>query len=281
MEKRHLQIRDEQRLNWDRFSPGWEKWDTLIMNLNTPINQVMIERLQISEYDHILDIAAGSGEPGLTIAELAKKGKVTGADLSEKMLQIAQSKARKKGLRNYDILVADASELPFADNSFDKISCRMGFMFFPDMQLASDEMHRVLKPGGRIVASVWAAAEQNFWATGMMDVIKKHVDVPVQSPGAPGLFRCARPGFMAEIFSRSGFINIADQGVQGEADFVDADTYWQSMLDVSAPVMSVMQSVDDATREAIKQDAYKLISEHGTDNHPWLEFGAIVVHGRK
>ena len=154
------QIREQQKQSWNKFSPGWKKWDTLLMSFLKPMGDAIIEKLGIGEEDHVLDIAAGTGEPGLTIAAIAKKGTVIGTDLSEEMLKIAESNAAGRGLKNYSTKVADAGELPFSDDSFTAISCRMGFMFFPDMELALGEMYRVLKPGGRIAASVWAAPDR-------------------------------------------------------------------------------------------------------------------------
>ena len=67
----------------------------------------------------------------LTIAAIAKKGKVVGTDLSEEMLLIAAANAAAKGLKNYSTKAANVCELPFDDDTFTGISCRMGFMFFP------------------------------------------------------------------------------------------------------------------------------------------------------
>ena len=69
------------------------------------------------------------------------------------MLEVARENASRRGIKNLEIIASDVSELPFADNSFDSISCRLGFMFFPDMSNAAKEMVRVLKPGGRIATA--------------------------------------------------------------------------------------------------------------------------------
>ncbi len=148
METQLIEIREQQKETWNKFSPGWKKWDDFTMNFLKPMGDAIIAELNIKEDDQALDVACGTGEPGLTIALLAIKGKVTGTDLANEMLEIAKENASNKRISNYETQVCDVCELPFADNSFDKISCRMGFMFFPDMQLASDEMYRVLKQGG-------------------------------------------------------------------------------------------------------------------------------------
>ncbi|NML63659.1 methyltransferase domain-containing protein [Hymenobacter sp. RP-2-7] len=59
-------------------------------------------------------------------------------------------------------MTSDACALPFPNQQFDAVSCRMGFLFFPDMLLATQEMYRVLKPGGRLATSVWSAPPHNL-----------------------------------------------------------------------------------------------------------------------
>ena len=158
----------------------------------------------------VLDGATGTGEPGLTIARQVTDGQVTGIDLSEGMLTLAAAKAAELGLRNYQTRLADVSELPFADASFDAISCRMGFMFFPDLRLAADELYRVLRPGGRLATTVWAGPEQNAWVTTITEPIAQNT-APVPLPGAPGMYRCAQSGLLAEVLRQAGFGNVEEQ----------------------------------------------------------------------
>ena len=134
----------------------------MTMDFLKPMGQEIIAAIKPSGANNILDIAAGTGEPGLTIAAMLDGGMVTITDLSENMLAIAKENAENRGISNIETIACDVCDLPFADNSFDAISCRFGFMFFPDMQLAANEMARVLKPGGRIATSVWNVPEKKL-----------------------------------------------------------------------------------------------------------------------
>src|SRR6187551_1741586 len=136
MEQELEQIREQQKASWNKFSPGWKKWDDLMMDFLQPMGNEIIKSLHLKSDDTVLDIAAGTGEPGLTIATLVKNGKVVITDLAEDMLEIARENAAHRGITNIETIACDVCELPFPDNSFDAISCRFGFMFFPDMHLA-------------------------------------------------------------------------------------------------------------------------------------------------
>ena len=67
-------IRDAQRATWPGFSGGWAKWDSVIMDQLGPVGAAMIQRLGIAEDQQHLDIASGTGEPGLSIARLCPHG---------------------------------------------------------------------------------------------------------------------------------------------------------------------------------------------------------------
>src|SRR5947207_16017635 len=96
------EIRDVQRATWAGLSAGWEKWDSVIMDQLGPVGAAMIERLDIAEDHQHLDIAAGTGEPGLTIAKLAPKARVVLTDLAPEMLDVAARRARAQGIANIE-----------------------------------------------------------------------------------------------------------------------------------------------------------------------------------
>ncbi|HET9137570.1 MAG TPA: methyltransferase domain-containing protein, partial [Candidatus Kapabacteria bacterium] len=116
----HLtEIRDKQKDTWNSFSGGWKKWDEMTMNILRPWGDGIIEKLSLNSDDQVLDIAAGTGEPGLSIAAMVGNGKVVITDLAEGMLATARAKTELFGLKNVELLPCDVSDLPFEDNSFD------------------------------------------------------------------------------------------------------------------------------------------------------------------
>jgi ubiquinone/menaquinone biosynthesis C-methylase UbiE len=270
------EIRDQQKQSWNKFSPGWKKWDKLTMDFLSPMGKAIIAAIKPSGKERILDIAAGTGEPGLTIATMLDGGTVVITDLAEEMLVIARENASKRGITNIETVACDVCDLPFENESFDAISCRFGFMFFPDMQLAANEMARVLKPGGRMATSVWNIPEKNFWVTAIMGTINKNMELPQPPPGSPGMFRCVKPGLMKEIFENAGFKNLQEQEVTTKLNSQTVDTYWSMMTEVGAPIVAALSKADEATRKKIKDEVFETINQRYPDGVVNIEGSAVV-----
>ena len=281
METQLIEIREQQKATWNKFSPGWKKWDDFTMKFLQPMGDAIIAGLNIKEDDVVLDVACGTGEPGLTIAAMAPKGKVTGTDVADQMLAIAKENAERKQIKNFDTQTCDVCELPFDENTFTKISCRMGFMFFPDMQLASDEMYRVLKTCGKVATSVWAGPENNVWVTAIMGIINKNMQLPPPPPGVPGMFRCAAPGFIKSLMEKSGFKNVNEKLISGKVAYDDFDHFWLMMNEVAAPVVGALSKADDDMKGKIKAEVEQLSGKYTTGKGLEFDYGSWVISGDK
>jgi ubiquinone/menaquinone biosynthesis C-methylase UbiE len=281
MEAQLIQIREQQKEIWNRFSSGWRKWDNLTMNFLRPMGDEIIRLIKPKDVDVVLDVASGTGEPGLTIASTLRGGIVVIADLSEGMLDIARTNASNRRIKNVEFVACDASELPFPDNSFDSISCRFGFMFFPDMLFAAKEMRRVLKPGGRIAAAVWNVPGKNFWATAVMSVINKNMQLVPPPPGAPGLFRCSESGFIADLFNQAGLRNISEGEVSGKLNSERIEDYWNFMTEVVAPVVAALSTADDVMKAKIKSEVFESVSQKYPEGNVSIDSSALIIYGEK
>ena len=281
MEQQLLEIRDQQKASWNKFSPGWKKWDNLVVDFLQPMGDEIIRLIKPSGNDLVLDIAAGTGEPGLTIATKLNGGKVIITDLAEDMLTIARNNAAERGIQNIETVLCDACDLPFGDNTFDAISCRFGFMFFPDMLMALKEMVRVLKPGGRIAAAVWNGPENNFWVTAMSAAIGKYTEMPKPPAGAPGMFRCSPEGLMTGLFAQAGLKIVAQHEVPGTMKCETAEVYWDFTTEVVAPVVATLSKTDEATKQQIKKDLFKVVHDKYAEGDVMIDASALVIYGEK
>lgn len=104
------------------------------------------------KHDDILDIATGTGDLAIALARRLKPRAVTGIDLSAGMVEIGRRKVDEAGLAGVVTLgIADCLALPFADASFDAVTCAYGVRNFSDLAAGLREMHRVLRPGGMVM----------------------------------------------------------------------------------------------------------------------------------
>ena len=209
------------------LSAGWEKWDSVIMDQLGPVGTAIIERLDIADDQQHLDIAAGTDEPGLTVARLAPRGHVVLTDLAAEMLDIAARRANAQGITNFETRVCSADDLPFGDATFDSISVRFGYISFPDIAKATAEFARVLKPGGRLCSSVWVRARENPWTTIAMQAIATEAVLAPPDPDGPTMSRCAAPGYVSALYEAAGLRHVAEWDIDVELVTRSPEQYWE------------------------------------------------------
>jgi SAM-dependent methyltransferase len=141
--------------------------------MGTPLTELIVREACIKPGMRVLDVASGTGEPAISIAtQLEGTGEVIATDISAEPLKIAEGRARQRGLTNIRFQAADAHQLPFPDASFDRVTSRLGLMFFADLPKALREIHRVLKPGGRFTAVTWGPMEQPYFETTIGEICR-------------------------------------------------------------------------------------------------------------
>jgi len=233
-------FREHLHQEWtgDRTVAAWRKWHAQIATFTHGATEAIIEAAHLRPGMRVLDLASGVGDPALSIArEVAPSGRVTATDLGPDMMSLAEELARKKDLTNIDFREANAESLPFADKSYDVLTCRFGVMFFPDLPKALCECFRVLKPLGRAVFVAWGKKGQPFFTT-TAGIVLKHVPVPPPppDPDAPSLFMFGDRDRLRRALEAAGFSNVheEDRIVAGRwASSVEE--YWEQFTEVAAP----------------------------------------------
>ena len=275
------EIRESQRATWAGLSVSWDRWDAVIMEQLRPVGEALVEALQVGDAQQHLDIAAGTGEPGLTVAARAPRGRVVLTDLSPEMLTVASRRAAAQGAGNVETVVCSADDLPFPDGSFDSVSVRFGYMFFPDAAAATAEIARVLRPGGRVAASVWVRPEENPWTSIVMQAVAAEVALPAPDPDAPSMLRCAEPGCISAVFEGAGLRDVAEHDVAVALVTESAEQYWRMSSEHMSLAAAALKQVDDAARERIATAVVAAVGAYEVDGEVRVPGLARCIVGTK
>ena len=256
-------FREHLHQEWtgDRTVAAWRKWHAQIATFTQGATKAIMEAAHLRPGMRVLDLASGVGDPALSIArEVAPSGRVTATDLGPGMMSLAEELAHKQGLTNIEFREANAESLPFADKSYDVLTCRFGVMFFPDLPKALHECYRVLKPGGRAAFVAWGKKEQPFFTT-TAGIVLKHVPAPPPppDPDAPSLFMFGERDRLRRALEAAGFSNVheEDRIVAGRwASSVEE--YWEQFTEVAAPFRPL---IDQLTAEKKTQAKTEILAE--------------------
>lgn len=194
---------------WQRAAEAWHRWHPLIQSWLGPATEVMLDAAHIGSGSHVLDVAAGAGEPALTAAaRVGPTGHVLATDISANILEFATNDAAARGMGWVETKVMDGEYLTLDDARFDAVLSRVGLIYFPDRQGALAEIYRVLKPGGRVAVMVYSTPDHNQFFSIPVGIIRKAAGLGPPAPGLPGPFSLGSPGVLEAALASAGFTAI-------------------------------------------------------------------------
>ena len=211
---------------WSEMAPTWLELEDRLDEVAGPPGQWAMDRLGLEPGQRVLDIGCGLGR---TTRELARmvgpEGRVVGLDISDGMLKAAREHAAQAGVANVEFVHGDAQVHDLGAGIYDAAYSRFGVMFFADPVAAFANIHRSIRPGGRMSFVCWQSILENEWmlipAAAAMAALNAAPEIP--GPEEPGPFAYADPQRVRSILEGAGFSSVEivprnDIVATGEAD---------------------------------------------------------------
>jgi len=253
-----------------------EKWKAKSAAMGRDVTDALVAYARPRLGMKVLDVATGTGEPAISLAaRVGPSGHVTALDLSAELLEVADERARQRGLTNFTTRQADVHKLPLQDRSFDLATCRFGVMFFADHDLALSEIRRVLKPNGRACFLAWGPFEQPYWQS-TMAIVHKRVGGPLLAPGAPNMFRFARQGTLSAAMRCAGFCEVSEETRTLPWNWPGTpDELWEYAQSVSVPFRPLLERVPRDQWDEVNREVQAAVSKYVEGDA--VKFGVVVV----
>jgi SAM-dependent methyltransferase len=238
-----------QRYGWDLAVEHYARhWQAPLAGLHARL----LEQARLAPGERVLDVACGTGIVALEAARrVGPGGQVLGVDLSGRMVEAAQRLARAQGLGHAAFARMDAQALQLrdagGDDGFDAALCALGLMYAPDPAAALGEMHRVIRPGGRVAVAVWGARERCGWAP-----LFGIVDDEVRSEVCPLFFALGQGDALSRLCARVGLRVRTQQRLTGWLDYDNADSACDAAFS-GGPVALAWSRFDATVRARVRQ----------------------------
>ena len=267
-------FRIQSRKRWDAQAGGWEAERDALRTSTMPVSAWLIDALDPQPGHTLLELAAGTGDPGLLAAELvAPTGEVIISDFSVEMLAAARRRAEELGVGNVRFKQIDAEtsiDVPAA--SVDGVLCRWGLMLMAEPGVALSGARRVLKPGGRLALAAWAAPEDNRWSSvPTAELAARGLAEPLD-PAQPGQFTWAEEGVIAQQLEDAGFVEHHVEPLDFTMDYASPEAWWEGQTRLSGRLAAAMASAPpeaiDEVRTAVLAAAASFAGPEGTVSIP-------------
>jgi len=262
--------------DWHKIAEKFDMWLPYIK----PVGDELLSALDAKVGDKILDVASGTGEPALTLAQqMGDDVEIIGVDAAQGMIDVAQEKVNKLGLKNISFTAMPAEKLDYETEQFDKVLCRFGVMLFEDPAAGVKEMCRVLKTGGNFALAVWAEAESMptmHWSyLALKDKVPEELHPPVAKITSMG-----SPGVIESLLSDAGFNNVNVTRKTFYYQFNTFDDYWD-IVEASDIMKMQFDALEDAERVVVRDEVAAFAQQHRSNNGFYIPHDYLLVVGAK
>ncbi|MEP4484093.1 MAG: methyltransferase domain-containing protein [Halioglobus sp.] len=249
----------------------WAEEDDTMAQLLRPISEALIAYAKLDGCRSALDIGCGGGSQSVMLAdELGEGARVTGVDISQPMLAVAEDKAAAPGhgRATMEFVQADAATYEFVAEEFDLIFSRFGVMFFDEPVGAFTNIRPALQSDGRVVFCCWQPVKANDWTRIPLQAALQHVPAPAQAdPNAPGPFAFSDPERVQNILQSSGFTDISVEPYSTSLHFGKTATLAQSVRELAmiGPVSRLLVGQEADVLEKVFDSMEEVLSPHYRD----------------
>ena len=262
----------ERAAFWDRHAPEGR-------SVTDELNRILIELTGIGSGDDVLDLASGSGEPAISIAlSVGTGGSVTALDAHGEMLAGARRRAATLELDNMKFQIARMEDLPFADDTFDAVTCRFGLQSSEDAAQTLREARRVLKPGGRAGFMTHGVEERNTLSAVLANVVRGMF--PERAGAArPRRLRFREPGSLRAVFDAAGFCEVGEREILRVVTREAGSRFWRSLLE--RRYGSWLETLDAEDRSRLDAAVEEAFAAHLVGDRYELQSADMVAWGAK
>jgi ubiquinone/menaquinone biosynthesis C-methylase UbiE len=262
---------------WNKYggTPGEVYEGLMVPQLFAPWAEIHLGRVALRPGQRVLDVACGTGVVARRAAELVGPGgKVVGLDLNAGMLAVARANNPAGAVEWRD---GDGLALPFADASFDVVSCQHGLMFFPDRLRGLREMRRVLAPGGQVVVSTWGHLADSPGYAALSAALARHVS---EEAGHLPPFALGDRAELTSLLAAAGFEGVEATTDQITLRFPSAEEFVGNIAAGAPTMLGALDQVAGATRRAVLDDVTAALRPYTTADGVAFPIKGHVATGR-
>jgi SAM-dependent methyltransferase len=238
----------------------WSSGDYAVIGTSLQlIGEQLCEAVDVVAGWKILDVAAGNGNAALAAA---RRGcEVVATDYVAGLLDRARRRADADGL-TLTTKVADAEDLPFANETFDAVLSTVGVMFTPDPGRAAHELIRVVRPGGRIGLANWTP--EGFVGQ-MFKIVGQHVPPPA---GVPSPLQWGTDAGVEALLGHDCDLEVTRRNFTFR--FRSAHDYFETFAAFYGPLVKALAALDETGRTSLRDHLVDLAENHNRDDHDAL-----------
>lgn len=200
---------------------------------------------------HVLDVACGTGIGARVAARaVGRSGKIVGVDMDAGVVEVARRLAKAEGTP-MEWHCASALDMPLPDGAFDVALCLQGLQFFPDRVAGFAEIHRVLKPSGCLVATLWAPIEFN---KGHHAIVQALESQKVDVTAARKACTFSDTGEIRDAARRGGFQSVEIRTEDGLTDYASFESFMEGQTTGAPSTRRAVQLLPESGREKFVAD---------------------------